>query len=59
VPLGEIYDLYINLNMRFKSDAFESYKFLLHVRYDSIIVRWIIYLNTRGSKRDWGTTFEP
>ncbi len=59
MPLWEIYDLYINLNTRFKSDAFEFYKFLLRVRYDSIIMCWIIYLNTRRSKRDWGTTFEP
>jgi hypothetical protein len=40
--------LYKDLNTRFKFDAFESYKSLLCVRYDSIIMCWIIDLNTRA-----------
>ncbi len=42
---GEIYDLYTNLNMRFKFDVFEGYKVLLNVRHDSIIMWWMIDLN--------------
>ncbi len=42
---GEIYELYIDLNTRFKFDAFEGYKALLVVKHDSIIMRWMTYLN--------------
>ncbi len=43
---GEIYELYKNLNMRFKFDVFEGYKVLLNVKHDSIIMWWMIDLNT-------------
>jgi hypothetical protein len=33
----EIYELYINLNARFKFDAFDVYKSLLCVKHESII----------------------
>jgi hypothetical protein len=36
---GEIYELYIDLNTRLKSDAFESYNVLLATKHDSIIMR--------------------
>jgi hypothetical protein len=29
-----------------QSNAFDVYKFLLYVKHDSIVMRWIIYLNT-------------
>jgi len=35
---GEIYELYIDLNTKFKSDVFEGYKALLNVKHDSIIM---------------------
>ncbi len=41
----EIYELYTNLNTRLKFDAFEGYKALLVVKHDSIIMRWMTYLN--------------
>jgi len=34
----EIYELYTNLNTRFKSNVFEGYKDLLNVKHDSIIM---------------------
>ncbi len=43
---GEIYELYTNLNMRFKFYVFEGYKVLLNVKHDSIIMWWMIDLNT-------------
>jgi len=42
---GEIYELYIDLNTRFKFDVFEGYKILLNVKHDSIIMWWMIDLN--------------
>jgi hypothetical protein len=35
---GEIYELYVNLNTRFKSNAFNVYKSLLCVKHESIVV---------------------
>jgi hypothetical protein len=35
---GEIYELYIDLNTRFKFDAFEGYKVMLAIKHDSIIM---------------------
>jgi hypothetical protein len=35
---GEIYELYTDLNTRFKFDAFEGYKVLLIFKHDSIIM---------------------
>ncbi len=43
---GEIYELYTNLNMKFKFDVFEGYKVLLNVKHDSIIMWWMIALKT-------------
>jgi hypothetical protein len=42
---GEIYELYINLNTRFKFNVFEGNKILLNVKHDSIIMWWMIDLN--------------
>jgi hypothetical protein len=42
---GEIYELYSDLNTRFKFDAFEGCKILVNVKHDSIIMWWMIDLN--------------
>ncbi len=44
---GEIYELYMGLNMKFKFDAFEAYKSLLCAKHDLIIMCWMIDLNIR------------
>jgi hypothetical protein len=41
---GVIFSLYTNLNIKFKSYAFEAYKTLVGARYESIIMRWVIDL---------------
>ncbi len=43
---GEIFSSYINLNTKFKYDAFEAYKTLVGVKHESIIMRWLTNLNT-------------
>jgi hypothetical protein len=42
---GVIYELYMDLNTKFKFDAFEAYKSLLCAKHDSIIMCWITNLN--------------
>jgi hypothetical protein len=42
---GEIFSLYTYLNTKFKYDAFEPYKALVGARHESIIMRWVTYLN--------------
>jgi hypothetical protein len=42
---GEIFSLYIALNTKFKSNAFEGYKALVDARHESIIMRWVTNLN--------------
>jgi hypothetical protein len=43
---GEIYELYTDLNTRFKFDVFKGYKALLNVKHDSIIMWWMTNLTT-------------
>ncbi len=43
---GAIFSLYTNLNIKFKSYAFEAYKTLVGARYESIIMKWVIDLTT-------------
>jgi hypothetical protein len=38
--------LYIDLNTKFKSNAFEAYKTLVITRHESIIMKWVTDLNT-------------
>jgi len=42
----EIFELYINWNTKFKFDAFANYKALLASTHDSIIMRYMPYLNS-------------
>ncbi len=44
---GQIYELYMDLNMKFKFDAFEAYKSLLCAKHDLIIMCWMIDLNSK------------
>jgi hypothetical protein len=44
---GEIYELYMDLNMKFKFDAFEAYKSMLCAKHDLIIMCWMIDLNIK------------
>ncbi len=41
---GEIFALYTNLNTKFKFDEFEAYKALVGARHESIIMKWVTYL---------------
>ncbi len=43
---NEIYELYLDLNTRFKFDAFDVYKSLLFAKHESIVTCWTTYLNT-------------
>ncbi len=52
--LGEIYELYIDLNTRFKFDAFEGYKVTLVVKDDSIIMHYMINLNIQHRHKTFG-----
>ncbi len=42
---GEIYELYVNLNKGFKSNAFDVYKSLLCAKHESIVMCLMINLN--------------
>jgi len=42
---GEIFSLYTDINTKFKFDAFEAYKALVGARHESIIIKWVTYLN--------------
>jgi hypothetical protein len=42
----EIFSLYTNTNTKFKFDAFEAYKALVGAKHESIIMKWVTYLNT-------------
>jgi len=42
----EIFKLYTNWNTKFKFDSFASYKALLASTHDSIIMRYMPYLNS-------------
>jgi hypothetical protein len=42
---GEIFELYTNRNMRFKTNVFAGYKVLLVFTHDSIIMCWMLNLN--------------
>ncbi len=44
---GEIYELYMDLNIKFKSDAFEVYKSLLCVKHDLILMCWMTNSNIK------------
>lgn len=35
----------MDVNIKFKSDAFDSYKSLLDVKYKSIVMHWVTDLN--------------
>jgi hypothetical protein len=41
----EIFSLYIDLNTKFKYDAFEAYNKLVGVKHESIIMKWVMDLN--------------
>jgi hypothetical protein len=41
----EIFSLYIDLNTKFKSNAFEAYNTLVGVKHESIIMKWVMDLN--------------
>jgi hypothetical protein len=43
---GKIYVLYMDVDIEFKFDAFDGYKSLLDVKYESIVMHWVIDLNT-------------
>jgi len=42
---GKIYELYVNLNTRFKFNALDVYKSLLCVKHESIVMCLMINLN--------------
>jgi hypothetical protein len=43
---GKIYVLYMDVDIEFKFDVFDGYKSLLDVKYESIVIHWVIDLNT-------------
>jgi hypothetical protein len=42
---GEIYVLYMDVNIKVKFDAFNGYKSLLDIKYESIVMHCVIDLN--------------
>jgi hypothetical protein len=42
---GNIFLIHKKKNSKFKFDTFEAYKSLVGARHESIIMRWVTYLN--------------